>query len=157
MGSGDLFYLFSIKEISYLTPTTVLQFFKRLFHLDPKDLETLYTEDPEEPRKKWLNKFYRELEIEKQAVLVISLFMLVKKQIYIGNNFSDYLASRVCTELYDLLIEKQPQGSMIIDINRMDNQWIHFKIWYKFHYNKADGYYPTEPLKVDEEWNVSTG
>ncbi len=128
----------------------LLQFFKRLFQLDPKDLESLYTEDPDEPRKKWLNKFYRELDIEKQAVLSVSLFMLVKKSIYVANNFSDYLPGTVCTDLYELLIEKQPQGSMIIDINRMDNQWIYSKLWQKFYYKKADGYYSTKSIKDDE-------
>jgi hypothetical protein len=124
----------------------LVKFFKRLLNLDDKDLELLYTEVPEETRKEWLNKFYRELEIEKQAVLLISLFMLAKKQVYLCNTFAYYIPGEIRANLYLLMEKIQPAGTMIIDINRMDSKWMFSKLWQRYYYKK-EGYFSLPPLK----------
>lgn len=123
----------------------LLKFFKRLFNLDDKDLESLYSENPGETRKKWLNKFYRKLDIEEQAGLLISLFMLAKARVYVCNTFAYDIPGEIRLKIYKLVGEKQPAGSMIIDINRMDSKWMFSKIWQRYYYKKG-GYYSLPPL-----------
>ena len=123
----------------------LLKFFKCLFNLDSKDLESLYSEKPGETRKEWLNKFYRELEIEEKAGLLISLFMLIKMQVYVCNTFAYDIPGEIRLKMYSLVEEKQPEGSMIIDINRMDSKWMYSKIWQRYYYKKG-GYYSLPPL-----------
>lgn len=123
----------------------LLKFFKRLFNPDDKDLESLYNETPGETRKEWLNKFYRELEIDEKAGLLISLFMLAKKRVYVCNTFAYDIPGEIRLKMYSLVEEKQPAGSMIIDINRMDSKWMFSKIWQRYFYKKG-GYYSLPPL-----------
>lgn len=123
----------------------LLKFFKRLFNLDHKELESLYREKAGETRKEWLNKFYRELDIEEKAGLLISLFMLAKKQVYVCNTFAYDIPGEIRLKMYSLVEEKQPAGSMIIDINRMDSKWMYSKIWQRYFYKKG-GYYSLPPL-----------
>ena len=113
--------------------------------MDDKNLESLYSEKPGETRKEWLNKFYRDLEIEEQAGLLISLFMLAKKLVYVCNTFAYDIPGEIRVKMHQLVEEKQPEGSMIIDINRMDSKWIFSKIWQRYYYKKG-GYYSLPPL-----------
>ncbi|UCH92403.1 MAG: hypothetical protein JSV88_19190 [Candidatus Aminicenantes bacterium] len=123
----------------------LLKFFKRLFNLDNKNLESLYSEKPGETRKQWLNQFYRELEIGEKASLLISLFMLAKKQVYVSNTFAHDIPGEIRLNLYRLVEEKLAAGSMIIDINRMDSKWMFSKLWQRYYYKKG-GYYSLPPL-----------
>jgi hypothetical protein len=118
----------------------LLKFFKRLFNLDDKDLQSLYNEKPGKTRKKWLNKFYRELDIEEKAALLISLFMLTKMQVYVCNTFAYDIPGEIRLKMYSLVEEKQPEGSMIIDINRMDSKWMYSKIWQRYYYKNGEYY-----------------
>ncbi len=124
----------------------LLRFSKHLLHLDDEDLESLYIEKPVETRKKWLNKFYHELEIEEQYVLLISLFMLAKKQVYLCNNFAYYIPEDIRLKLYRLMDKIQPAGTMIIDINQIDGKWMFSKLWQRYYYKK-EGYFSQPTLK----------
>ncbi len=124
----------------------MLRFFKHLLHLDDEDLESLYIEKPVETRKKWMNKFYHELEIEEQYVLLISLFMLAKKQVYLCNNFAYYIPEDLRLKLYRLIDKIQPAGTMIIDINQIDGKWMFSKLWQRYYYKK-EGYFSQPTLK----------
>jgi hypothetical protein len=124
----------------------LLRFFKHLLHLDDEDLESLYIEKPVETRKKWLNKFFHELEIEEQYVLLISLFMLAKKPVYLCNNFAYYIPEDIRLKLYRLMEKIQPAGTMIIDINQIDGKWMFSKLWQRYYYKK-EGYFSQPTLK----------
>jgi hypothetical protein len=107
----------------------LVRFFKGVFKLQEQDISQL----EKETGKETLNKHFGKMKKEEIYRLVLSLFFLVKSPVYLFHNFSEGISDQLSQELFDLVEEKLPAGSMIIDITVSERKWTNQKHWCAVH------------------------
>ncbi len=107
----------------------MVRFCKRVFKIQEQDIAQL----EKEIGKETLNKHFAKMEKEEIYKLVLSLFFLVKYPIYLFHNFTEGISGQLSQELFSLVEEKLPAGSMIIDITVSERKWTNQKHWCAVH------------------------
>jgi hypothetical protein len=126
----------------------LVRFFKRVFKLPDQKIAQLETEIGKEE----INKFFKKMEIEKQAKLILSLFFLANRQYYLTNNFPAGIPFNYFSKLENHVKDHQPEGSMIIDLHNMIiHRWMNDESQIPLHYKNGKYYAKNPLLEKDKE------
>ncbi len=126
----------------------VVRFYKRVLKLPDQAAAQLEAEIGKEE----LNKFFKKMNIEKQAKLILSLFFLAGRRYYVTNNFHSGIPF---THLYNIekhAAEHQPKGSMIINLhNIIFHRWLEEKNRILIYYDNEKGKYFANNQELKQE------
>jgi hypothetical protein len=126
----------------------VVRFFKRALDLPAQKIAQLETEIGKEQ----LKKFFRKMEIEKQAKLILSLFFLANRRYYVTNNFPAGIPFNYFSKLENHVKDHQPEGSMIIDLHNMIiHRWMNDESQIPLHYKNGKYHAKNPLLEKDKE------
>lgn len=109
--------------------------FKRVFNLPVRDIIQL----EKEIGKKTLEKHFRKMKKEEEYKLVLLLYFLVKFPVYLFDGFAEGISDKLSQELFAIVEEKLPAGSMIIDLTVLERKWNNQQHWCAVHFK--DGKY----------------
>ena len=148
-GIEGILYIPNILDIpGELKGKHVARFFKRALDLPTQKIAQLETEIGKEQ----LNKFFRKMEIEKQAKLILSLFFLANRRYYVTNNFPAGIPFNYFSKLENHVKDHQPEGSMIIDLHNMIiHRWMNDESQIPLHYKNGKYYAKNPLLEKDKE------
>jgi ABC-type transport system involved in multi-copper enzyme maturation permease subunit len=148
-GIEGILHIPNIKDIpGELKGKHLVRFFKRVFNLPAQTITQLETEIGKEQ----LKKFFRKMEIEKQAKLILSLFFLANRRYYVTNNFPAGIPFNYFSKLENHVKDHQPAGSMIIDLHNMIiHRWMNDESQIPLHYKNGKYYAKNPLLEKDKE------
>ena len=106
-----------------------VRFFKRVFKLTDQDITQL----EKEIGKETLNKHFSKMKKAEKFKLVLLLFFLIKSPIYLFDSFAEGISDKLSQELFALVEEKLPAGSMIIDFTVSERKWNNQLHWWSAH------------------------
>jgi hypothetical protein len=109
--------------------------FKRVFNLPGQDITQL----EKEIGKKTLEKHFCKMKKEEKYKLVLLLYFLVKAPIYVFDSFAEGISDRLSQEMFAIVEDKLPAGSMIIDLTVLERKWNNQQHWCAVHFK--DGKY----------------
>lgn len=109
--------------------------FKRVFNLPGQDITQLENEIG----KKTLGKHFGKMKKEEKYKLVLILYFLIKAPIYIFDSFAEGISDRLSQEIFAIVEDKLPAGSMIIDLTVLERKWNNQQHWCAVHFK--DGKY----------------
>ena len=126
----------------------LVRFFKGVLNLSDQAIAKLEIEIGKEE----LNKFFRKMNIEKQAKLILSLFFLAGRRYYLTNNFHSAVHYSHLFKIGKHAAEHQPKDSMIINLhNIIFNRWMEEKNRILIYYDNDNGKYFTEFQESKQE------